>query len=195
MIYLVSRNRSLFKSSKYSQIEFKEAIAMLLSLFIVQFDTETMGLDPYTKDLLTVQLGCRKFQIVFDWTTLTKEEKLQLKEYFESNRLFIGHNLMFDTLFLYRQDIWIKHLYDTMIAEQLIYLGYPKILSKDLVFDLGIDFPFYEDTGSNYELSYSLKATAKRRLGIDIDKTVRGKIINEGLTEEVVVYIVCTYKV
>lgn len=188
MIYLVSRNNSLFKSTRYSQVPFEEAMKMLFILIEVQFDTETMGLDPHTKELLTVQLGCRKFQIVFDWTTLNREEKLKLKWYFESDRLFIGHNLMFDTLFLYKQDIWIKHLYDTMIAEQLIYLGYPKILSKDLVFDLGIEFPFYEDTGSNYELSYSLKATAKRRCNIDIDKTVRGKIINEGLTEEVVVY-------
>ena len=160
----------------------------LIPLKEVQFDTETRGLDAHTKELLTIQLGCRKFQIVFDWTTLNKDEKLILKVYFESDRLFIGHNLMFDTIFLYVQNIWIKHLYDTMIAEQLIYLGYPKILSKDLVFDLGIEFPFYEDTGSNYELSYSLKATAKRRLNIDIDKTVRGKIINEGLTEEVIVY-------
>ena len=188
MIYLVSRNSSLFKSTRYSQVPFEEAMSMLFLLMTVQFDTETMGLDPHTKELLTVQLGCRKFQIVFDWTTLNREEKLKLKWYFESDRLFIGHNLMFDTLFLYKQDIWIKHIYDTMIAEQLIYLGYPKILSKDLVFDLGIEFPFYEDTGSNYELSYSLKATAKRRCNIDIDKTVRGKIINEGLTEEVVVY-------
>lgn len=188
MIYLVSKNNSLFGSDKYSQISFNEAMALLLLLNVVQLDTETKGLDAHTKDLLTVQLGCRKFQIVFDWTTLTKDEKLELKNYLESDRLFIGHNIMFDIIFMYVQDIWIKHVYDTMIAEQLIYLGYPKILSKELVADLGIDFPGYEDTGSNLELSYSLKATAKRRCNIDIDKTVRGKIINEGLTEEVVVY-------
>ena len=188
MIYLVSKNNSLFGSDKYSQISFNEAMALLLLLNVVQLDTETKGLDAHTKDLLTVQLGCRKFQIVFDWTTLTKDEKLELKNYLESDRLFIGHNIMFDIIFMYVQDIWIKHVYDTMIAEQLIYLGYPKILSKELVNDLGIDFPGYEDTGSNFELSYSLKATAKRRCNIDIDKTVRGKIINEGLTEEVIVY-------
>lgn len=188
MIYLVSKNNSLFKSIRYSQISFEEAMKMLFPLMTVQFDTETMGLDPHTKDLLTIQLGCRKFQIVFDWTTLNKEDRIKLKWYFESDRLFIGHHLMFDTLFLYKQDIWIKHLYDTMIAEQLIYLGYPKILSKDLVFDLGMEFPDYEDTGNNFELSLSLQATAKRRLGVNIDKSVRGKIINEGLTEEVVVY-------
>ena len=188
MIYLVSRNKTLFEHKRYSQISFNEAMAMLLPLNTTQLDTETKGLDAHTKELLTVQLGCRTFQIVFDWTTLTKEEKLEIKNYLESDRLFIGHNIMFDIIFMYVQDIWIKYVYDTMIAEQLIYLGYPKILSKDLVFDLGIEFPGYEDTGANFELSYSLAATAKRRLGISIDKSVRGKIINEGLTEEVVVY-------
>lgn len=85
-----------------------------------------------------------------------------------------------------------------MIAEQLIYLGYPRSLSHELVSELGIEFPGYEFVDKNdkglplekpyWELSYSLKATAKRRINIDIDKTVRGKIINEGLTEDVVEY-------
>lgn len=188
MIYLVSKNKSLFKSQNYSYITTEGAIKLLLPLKECQLDTETTGLDCHTKELLTLQLGCSKFQIVFDWTTLSSDEKKQLKEYLESDRTFIGHNIMFDLTFLYVQNIWIKHIYDTMVAEQLIYLDYPKILSRQLVLELDIDFPGYELVGDNYELSYSLKATAKRRLGIDIDKSVRGKIINVGLTEEVVVY-------
>lgn len=202
MVYLVSKNKALFESELYKTISFSEALTILLPLKEVQIDTETMGLDCHTKALLTVQLGCTENQIVFDWTTLTKEEKRQLKEYMESDRLFIGHNLMFDLTFLYKQDIWPKNIYDTMIAEQLIFLGYPRILSDELVTELGVEFPGYEyiDKDDNgvplvslqrepyWELSYSLKATAKRRINIDIDKTVRGKIINEGLTEDVVLY-------
>ena len=74
MIYLVSRNKSLFGSERYKQVPFEEAIALLLPLHLVQFDTETKGLDAHTKELLTVQLGCREFQVVFDWTTMSKEE-------------------------------------------------------------------------------------------------------------------------
>lgn len=171
---------------------------ILYPLKEVQLDSETRGLDCYTKALLTLQLGCTENQVVFDWTTLTKEEKQELKEYLESDRLFIGHNLMFDLTFLYKQDIWPQHIYDTMIGEQLIHLGYPRILSADLVEELGVEFPWYEYVDKNdkgfplekpyWELSYSLKATAKRRIAVDIDKTVRGTIINEGLTEDVVVY-------
>lgn len=193
MIYLVSRNKSLFSPEKYKQVEFSEAMKVLIPLKVVQFDTETMGLDCHTKALLTIQLGNKHNQVVFDWTTLTSEEKKILKEYLESDRLFLGWNLMFDLCFMYVQGIWMKNLWDGMIAEKLIYLGYPPFLSVELYNELRLDgyAEFVDkDTGvlKGYELSYALRAAAIRRCGIDIDKTVRGKIINDGLTEEVVVY-------
>ena len=52
-----------------------------------------------------------------------------------------------------------------MIVEQLLHLGYPA----------GI-------------ISYSLASVAKRLLGIDIDKTIRGQIIWRGLDTEVIKY-------
>lgn len=193
MIYLVSKNKGLFSPTKYQQVSFSEVMKLLLPLKLVQFDTETMGLDPHTKDLLTIQLGCKKFQVVFDWTTLSKEEKQELKEYFESDRMFLGWNLMFDLGFLYVNNIWPKHLWDGMIAEKLIFLGFPPVLSTTLYNKLNLSeySPVIDsETGkiSYYEISYSLRAAAMRRCNIDIDKTVRGKIIEEGLTEEVVVY-------
>ena len=192
MIYLVSQNRGLFSPEKYKQIEFSEALEILLPLKIVQFDTETMGLDPHTKELLTVQLGNKENQVVFDWTTLSVLEKKILKDYFESDRVFLGWNLMFDLGFLYVNDIWPKHIWDGMIAEKLIFLGFPPVLSVELYNELQLpDYtPAYDKDGilRYYELSYSLKAAAERRCKINIDKTVRGKIIDEGLTEEVIVY-------
>lgn len=165
MVYLVSQNKSLFSPEKYKQIDFREAIKILLPLTQVQFDTETQGLCAHTKALLTVQLGNKENQVVFDWTTLTNTEKLELKSYFESERTFIGWNLMFDLGFMYKQDIWPKHIWDGMIAEKLLWLGYPAGMHE-----------------------MSLKAAAQNYLQYDLDKTVRGKIINEGLTEDVVVY-------
>lgn len=43
MIYLVSRNKTLFGSSKYKEVPFGEAMKVLLPLYFVQFDTETKG--------------------------------------------------------------------------------------------------------------------------------------------------------
>ena len=165
MIYLVSKNKSLFESNLYKESSFLEALSILLPLKQVQFDTETQGLDAHSKALLTIQLGNKENQIVFDWTTLSDSEKLQLKEYFQSERLFIGWNLMFDIGFLYKQNIWPKNLWDGMIAEKLLWLGYPAGMRE-----------------------MSLKAAAWNYLQYDLDKSVRGKIINEGLTPEVVLY-------
>ena len=165
MIYLVSRNRTLFNTTKYKYCTSYEALEILNPLKIVQFDTETSGLDPHSKELLTIQLGNKENQVVFDWTTLNKEEKLKLKEYFESSRLFLGWNLLFDLGFMYKHNIWPQHIWDGMIAEKLLWLGYPAGMRE-----------------------MSLKAAAWNYLHYDLDKTVRGKIINDGLTEDVVVY-------
>lgn len=165
MIYLVSRNKSLYSSEKYKEINITQAIEILSPLKLVQFDTETQGLDPHTKDLLTVQLGNKENQVVFDWTTLNREEKLQLKRYLESERTFLGWNLLFDLGFMYKQDIWPKHIWDGMIAEKLLWLGYPAGMRE-----------------------MSLKAAAKNYLNYDLDKSVRGQIITQGLTESVIVY-------
>lgn len=192
MIYLVSSNKSLFGSERYEEAKFDEAMDILLPLHNTQLDTETMGLDCHTKSLLTVQLGCTKDQVVIDWLTLSDGNRKHLKEYLESNRLFIGHNIGFDLTFLYKQNIWPRNIYDTMIAEQLIYLGYPRALTPEVHSLIESDFyePVYNDKGvlTSFELSYALQAVAKRRTGINIDKSIRGKIINEGLTEDVVVY-------
>lgn len=165
MIYLVSHNKSLFQTDKYVEATMERARSVLLPLKLCQLDSETRGLDCHTKALLTIQLGNRDNQVVIDWTTLTPKEKRIVKNYLESDRLFLGWNLMFDLTFLYVQGIYPKHIWDGMIVEQLLYLGYPASMREK-----------------------SLGAAAWNYLNINIDKTVRGKIINDGLTTEVVIY-------
>lgn len=165
MIYLVSHNKSLFQTDKYIEATIEQAMSVLLPLKLCQLDSETRGLDCHTKALLTIQLGNRDNQVVIDWTTLTPREKQIVKNYLESDRLFLGWNLMFDLTFLYVQGIYPKHIWDGMIVEQLLYLGYPASMREK-----------------------SLRAAAWNYLNINIDKTVRGKIINDGLTTEVVIY-------
>lgn len=195
MIYLVSNEKSLFESKEYSIISFNNALEVLSNSEEIQLDTETSGLDCFTKKLLTLQLGTRDNQVVFDWSSLTEFNKLQLKEFLENpNRCIIGHNLMFDLQFLYYHNIWPKKLYDTMVAEQLIYLGFPQVIKKRLYDELELHLNQYKliipetNKPPYYELSYSLQATAARRLGIDIDKSVRGQIIDKGLTPKVIIY-------
>ena len=195
MIYLISNQKSLFKTDLYEEISFEEAKENLYKLNIIQFDTETSGLDPFTKELLTYQLGNKENQYVFDNSSYPVT---LFKELFESeNKLFIGHNLLFDLKWLYKYDIWPVHVYDTMLTEQLIWLGWG---IKE--FYNGIELWEYEHNKYKwpyletvtvkgkkvYKFSTSLKAVAQNRIGIELDKTVRGKINKVGLTPEVVAY-------
>ena len=194
MIYLISKQKSLFETDLYKEISFKDAKEYLWELKRQQFDTETMGLDPYTKPLLCYQLGHKENQFVFDHTTYPIT---LLKDLFESDREFIGHNIGFDLKYLFYFDIWPQHVVDTMLREQLIWLGwgtpqfykgiYPEEYRKN-----DYKWPYLVDKNKDgetiFKFSTALKAVAQNRINIELDKTVRGKITKVGLTPEVVQY-------
>ena len=162
MIYLVTKQESLFENEDYKVISVEESLRLLNSLTIVGLDTETEGLDPWTKKLKSIQLGNYGFQVVIDTTTI---DPTLYKDYLESNRLFVGWNLKFDLKFLFKQGIVPRKVWDGYLAEKLMWLGYPS----------GIH-------------SLSLKAAGEHYLDIELDKSVRGKIIYAGLTTDVIVY-------
>ena len=162
MIYLVTKQTTLFESENYKIISVEESLRLLNSLNIVGLDTETSGLDPWTKELKSIQLGNYDNQVVIDTTTI---DPTLYKEYLESDRLFIGWNLKFDLKFLFRHNIVPKQVWDGYLAEKLMWLGYPP----------GIH-------------SLSLKSAGENYLNVELDKSVRGKIIYAGFTEDVIIY-------
>ena len=163
MIYLVSGQQSLFESDLYKHISIEESLAIMKDWKMCQLDSETSGRDEHVNDLLCVQIGNidGTIQIVIDTSTIDIKKYKQFLE----NTYCVGHNLKFDLQFLYNYNIIPRKIYDTMIVEQLLYLGFPS----------GI-------------ISYSLKGVAERRLNIDIDKSTRGEIIWRGLDEKVILY-------
>ena len=163
MIYLVSENRQLFQSEHYEMISVEKSLEIIQSWDIVQFDTETSGRDPHVCKVLCAQFGNREadIQVVVDTTTTNL---LLYKDILET-KLIVGHNLKFDIQFLYQYEIIPTKVWDTMIIEQLLHLGF-----------------------DNRFFHYSLQAVADRRLKIDIDKTTRGEIIWRGLDDQVVLY-------
>ena len=160
MIYVVTTNKDIIDNS-YRVIGIGESLLLLDPLSILSIDTETTGLSPQLKDLLSVQIGNPSIQVVIDCTTIDITFYKNILE----NKLLIGHNLKFDLQFLYKHDIIPLRVYDTMIVEQFLHLGYP--------------------TGT---ISYSLKSLLSKRLNIEIDKSVRGEIIWRGLDERVIKY-------
>lgn len=169
MIYLVTNQKTLFESKVYKILDIKTSLSILKKWNIIQFDTETLGKDPHVGSLLLIQFGSidKKVQILVDSTTI---DITLYKEILESKYL-IGQNLKFDLQWLYNYNIVPLKVYDTMVVEQLLYLGYP---------------PEYKDPING--IAYSLNSIAKRRLDIYIDKTVRGEIQWRGIDDSVVNY-------
>lgn len=163
MIYLVTKEKSLFDSSLYKTITAEESLEMIKGCNILQYDSETSGIDCHLAQLLCIQIGnkAKDFQIVIDAVTID----IRLYKDVLENTLLIGHNIKFDLKFLYNYNIIPRKVYDTMIVEQLLFLGYPKGIKR-----------------------YSLAAIAKERLGVDIDKSIRGQIIWRGLDETTIEY-------
>lgn len=163
MIYLVTTQQRFFKSDAYEIMSKEDALEQILKHKWIEYDSETEGLDPYTKALLCIQFGLGEDQIVVDTTTIDVN---YFRPVFENPDItLLGWNLSFDLKFLYHHRIVPVNVWDGMIAEKLLYLGYPA--------------QFH---------SLSLQSAAHHYLGLDLDKSIRGKIVNTGLTEDVIVY-------
>lgn len=163
MIYLVTNKQRLFEAEEYKIISKEESLKIIKGWKLIQVDSETSGRDPRICQVLCLQLGNDEAdtQIVID----AEYVDLRIyKDYLET-KLLLFQNAKFDLQFLYNYGIIPRRIYDTMIVEQLLHLGYPS----------GI-------------ISYSLKSIAEKRLGINIDKTVRGEIIWRGLDTSVILY-------
>lgn len=163
MIYFVTGQKELFEfpDAKYKCISVEESLKILEPLRVVGLDTETTGTEIWQGKLLTLQLGNKENQVVIDCMTIDVK---QYKDYLESGRLFIIHNAKFDLRWLYKEHIVVRNVYDTYLAEKILFLGFPP----------GI-------------VSLSLQACCDRYLHIYLDKTVRGQI-HTGMTEGVIVY-------
>ena len=152
MIYLVTQERKLFQSPLIKYMSIDDSIELIQSWNMVQYDSETNGRDSRINSLLSLQFGDLKGedQVVVDATTISP---LKYNQIFK-DKFIIGQNLKFDLPFLYNYGIIPLKVYDTMIVEQLLHLGY-----------------------KSGTISYSLKSIAERRLGVHIDKDIRGEII------------------
>ena len=162
MMYFVTNNVQLFNT--YEEVHFCN-VEYCLQYFtdkkVIGLDTETQGFDPYTKSLLLVQLGDEENQFAIDSTIDIQLFKPLLES---SDKLFILHNAKFDLRFFIHRRILIKNVFDTYLAEKLLYLGYP--------------------SGTR---GMSLQACAENYLGVILDKSVRG-LIHKGITERVIIY-------
>ena len=193
MIYVVTKNQELFTDNLYTIITIEECLSLLQQMNMIQVDTETNGRDPHVNKLLCIQFGNDKLdaQIVVD---LNDIDVSIFKSILEEKYLIL-QNAKFDLQFLYNFGIHPTKVYDTMIVEQFLHLGYPVGLSvtPEEYEERGYNYPYHEyynleEDKTSLTLSYALDAIAKKRLGITINKDVRGEIIWRGLDSTVILY-------
>ena len=163
MIYLVSNQLNAFEN-KFKQITIDESLNLLNNLSNIGLDTETEGLDCFQNKLLTLQLGNYDIQIVYDIASFSGIIPQQVKNFLNKNdKLYIIQNAKFDLKFLYRQDVYIKNVYDTMLAEFILTNGL-QISGRDLA------------------------TLCHKYCNVTLDKSIRGEIITKGLNYAVIQY-------
>tara|TARA_R110000803_G_scaffold71102_4_gene134172 strand:+ start:14135 stop:16138 length:2004 start_codon:yes stop_codon:yes gene_type:complete len=162
MIYLVTNDKSKFNTLKQSKITLgsvDDVLYYFKDKDEIEFDTETYGFDAHSKGLISAQFGDKDNQFVVDCETVEIHLFKQLLE----ERLILMQNAKFDLRFLYVKDIWPTRIYDTFLAESVLYMGIKNHRK-------GLDALVYRYTQQH------------------MSKEVRGVIHKEGLSPRVIEY-------
>ena len=148
----------LFETDSYKLATCEDVLEYFKDKFEVQVDTETIG-DFISGYILTLQLGDRDNQYVIDCTC---NNILQFKDLLE-NKFLLLQNAKYDLKFFYKVGIYPTILYDTFLAECILTTGI-----------------------ENRELG--LAALALKYTTTVLDKSVRGVIHSEKLSDRVIEY-------
>jgi len=144
LIYFIGKT-GFIDSSIYSSSSVEECLRYFSNHDEIAVDTETQGKDCHSKKIICLQIGDNKNQFVIDVRSI---DILNFKNLLETKKCIL-HNSKFDYKFLKKAGIVLENIYDTMLAECVLYCGYEKY-------------------------GYGLKDLAQRYLQVDLDKTTRG---------------------
>lgn len=117
-------------SHQLFQPDFKEFIAWIWSRRSLQLDVETNVTERVReRELITVQFGScyqkHNEQWVFQWSYLKQSEKDFIKFVLEDERWEkLIHNAQYELVVFLNYDIHIRNIYDTLLAERVIWCGY-----------------------------------------------------------------------
>jgi len=156
MRYLITTQQ--LPSPNYETCTVEESLAYLNNLDEIAVDSETLGFDPYTCALISLQIGDGTNQYFIDTATIDIQNYKKLLE----SKLLVMQNGKFDLRFLYHHRIVPTRIFDTFLAERTLYLGIDSHRA-------GLD------------------SLCKEYLGIELSKEER-KNISARLTESLIVY-------
>lgn len=117
MIYFVGPESN---HSKFPRATVSDVLDYFKDKDEYQGDTETEGQDPHQKKIVALQFGDRDNQFVID----ARYHPVHLFEPILLHKHGLWHNAKFDYKFLKMAGVVIEDIYDTMLAETVIYNGY-----------------------------------------------------------------------
>ena len=160
MIYLISTQHRI-DTDLIKEGTIEQCLEYFKDKKEIGLDTETFGFDVFTCRMICIQLGDRDNQFVIEYSSSNVKRLKPLLE--DNSKVFLGHNLKFDFRFFLYEGIIINSIYDTYISEQILWNGY-KNMKK------------------------SLDYVSERYTGVFLDKSIRGNIHKEGLSDRVIFY-------
>lgn len=142
----------------YDNLQLAKIVQRLQTKPVLFVDTETTGLDPHQAKVLTVQIYDQENAYIIDALSGV-DLRIMNPLWSDNDILKVFHNAAFDVKVIYKMSggILIENVYDTMITERLLVAGLDK--------------------------QSSLQVVAKRRLDVELDKTVRATFTQGDIQE------------
>lgn len=167
MIHFCSEQKRVVGSSVWEEIEVQDIISYFKNHKFIALDTETSGLDPHSCELLSIQFGDFDQQFVVEYSPniLEKLKPLLLRK----DVVWVLQNAKFDLQFFYKHDIILENIFDTYLAEGVLYCGFDDVKLPNYV-------------------RKSLDVLVLKYCGVLLNKSIRGTINRVGLTDKVIEY-------
>lgn len=167
MIHFCSEQKRVVGSSVWKEIEVQDIISYFKNHKFIALDTETSGLDPHSCELLSIQFGDFDQQFVVEYSPniLEKLKPLLLRK----DVVWVLQNAKFDLQFFYKHNIILENIFDTYLAEGVLYCGFDDVKLPNYV-------------------RKSLDVLVLKYCGVLLNKSIRGTINRVGLTDKVIEY-------
>jgi DNA polymerase I-like protein with 3'-5' exonuclease and polymerase domains len=167
MIHFCSEQKRVVGSSVWEEIEVQDIISYFKNHKFIALDTETSGLDPHSCELLSIQFGDFDQQFVVEYSPniLEKLKPLLLRK----DVVWVLQNAKFDLQFFYKHNIILENVFDTYLAEGVLYCGFDDVKLPNYV-------------------RKSLDVLVLKYCGVLLNKSIRGTINRVGLTDKVIEY-------
>ena len=166
MIHFCSEQKRVVGSSVWEEIEIQDIISYFKNHKFIALDTETSGLDPHSCELLSIQFGDFDQQFVIEYSPNILEK---LKPLLRKDVVWVLQNAKFDLQFFYKHDIILENIFDTYLAEGVLYCGFDDVKLPNYV-------------------RKSLDVLVLKYCGVLLNKSIRGTINRVGLTDKVIEY-------